>query len=308
MQIILNKISKKFITSEYSSLVFVSFALSICNLYILKMKREKIFFRPNLYALVTGASSGMGREYLFQLTKMGYNVIAVSNQKEALEDAVNEAIGSFKIDQDQKIVPLFIDLSQLDAYKEVIEFTKDFEIEVLINNAGVMICRPLTLHSEEEITRLISLHDHTIVQLSKYFSKKMADRGEGYIMNISSLAAWLQYPVISIYSASKVFIKSFTRSLRCELYGSGVKVTTAYFGAVDTPLYPLSQKYRKIARRLGIMISAEKASKVALKALFKGKANVMPGFINRLFRPILPIIPKRVLNFAFRKAPKSIYF
>ena len=272
------------------------------------MKKAEIFYRPGIFALVTGASSGMGQQYLFQLAQRGYNVIAVSNDFSALESSVNEAITKYVIDKRQEILPLFLDLSRIDAYQQVIEFSKGYDIEILINNAGVMICRPLELHSEEEITKLLLLHNHTTTQLSKYFSKTMVERGKGYIMNISSLAAWLQYPVISVYSASKVFIKSFTRSLRCEMYGTGVKVTTAYFGAVDTPLFPLSKKYRRLARKLGIMISAEKASECALRALFRGKANVTPGFINRFFRPLLPIIPKRILHYAFKKAPKSIYF
>ncbi len=262
------------------------------------------------YALITGTWSGMGREYARQLYALGHNLIVIDiNQKFA--DEVREELEGLKANPSWRrpeVIAIGVDLALVGAAAIIAEKVGDRRVDILINNAGVLPYGDFTEYSQEEISRVMVLHNLTLVQLCNLFAPGMKERGYGYILNISSLCSWMPYPVLSVYSATKRFIKSFSRSLRVELMGSGVSVTTAYFGAVSTNLFPLQESMRKRAFRLGIMISAEQAARKALNATFRGRANVMPGLINWIFLPILPIVPKRMLHFFHKKYGYKIKF
>ena len=137
--------------------------------------------------------------------------------------------------------------------------------------------------------------------LSRHFAKRMKEHGEGRILNISSLSAWMPYPGIALYAATKRYTKDFSRALGIELRGSGVSVTVAYFGAVATPLIGLNPKYMKLAKSLHIMITPEKAAEKALRAMFKRQNGVMPGTINHIGKPFMAIMPKWLLSIIDRK-------
>jgi short-subunit dehydrogenase len=159
--------------------------------------------------------------------------------------------------------------------------------------------------AEPKVNMIMAVHMVTPVILCHHYSRLMKERGSGYILNVSSLAAWMPYPGMAMYSATKRFIKSFSRSLRIELLHTGVTVTTAFFGAVDTGLYRLSDRLRKAARRVSVMISAREAASKALDAMFKGRSTVMPGFLNHLAIPIVSTLSERNLNHLDRKYGKK---
>ena len=110
------------------------------------------------------------------------------------------------------------------------------------------------------------------------------------------------WPGIGMYGITKRFVKDYSRELRIECRRTGVSVTNAYFGAVDTPLVPLKDKYRKLARALTVMITPEIAASRALRATFKRRRGVVPGLLNKIFIPICAIMPDCLLSFAYRKA------
>jgi short-subunit dehydrogenase len=130
----------------------------------------------------------------------------------------------------------------------------------------------------------------------------MKERKCGYILNISSLAAWMIWPGIGMYGHTKRFFRNYSRELRIECQKTGVSVTNAYFGAVDTPLVPLRDNLRKLARALTVMITPEKAVDRALKATFKRRKGVMPGLLNKIFMPLCAIMPDCLLGWIYRKA------
>lgn len=251
------------------------------------------FIRMNMnYALVTGGSSGMGLEYARQLAQRGYNVIIAALYQEET-DAAKEKIATEFHDVD--IVSIGIDLSKSDSasllYERVRNERPDAFVEVLINNAGVLYPKHFKSMSQGEVSRIIMIHNHSTAMLCHYFLPAMLERKKGYILNISSLAAVFPYPFISLYSATKSFTKVFTRALRTELKGSGVVASSIYFGAVSTPLYNLSDKLRRLAINLGVMITPAKASGIALKMLFKGKSGKTPGLINKFAALLAMILP-----------------
>lgn len=272
----------------------------------------KKFRNFEAYALVTGAASGMGRLYARRLALRGYNVIIVDINSKGLEET--EVLVRKDIEEDVKIdtsvkgqfriLPIVQDLSQTDAADRIFEITegKDCKVEVLVNNAGIMYCQGIA-ETSERMLRLISMvHMVTPLMLCRKYVAGMKERGCGYILNISSLASWMIWPGIGMYGTTKRFVKDYSRELRIECQKTGVSVTNAYFGAVDTPLIPLKDSLRKLARGLAVMISPEKAVNRALRATFRRRRGVMPGVLNHIFRPLCMVMPDCLLGWIYRKA------
>ena len=104
-----------------------------------------------------------------------------------------------------------------------------------------------------------------------------------------------------MYGNTKRFIRGFSRSLRIECRGTGVSVTAAYFGAVDTDLFGLPPFYRRLARRLGVMVSVDRAVDSALNAMFRRRRGTMPGVVNHIFRPVMVLLPDSFLHWLYRR-------
>ena len=264
------------------------------------------------WALVTGAASGMGRVYAGRLALMGYNVVLVDINGAGLEETASIVSACVKDSEkvpvpykdDFKVLQIVQDLSQMNAADMVFEQTEaaGCEVEVLVNNAGVMYCQGIAETSERMLKLIMMVHMNTPLMLCRKYVGPMKDRGCGYILNISSLAECMSWPGIGMYGATKRFVKDYSRELRIECQKTGVSVTNAYFGAVDTPLIPLKDSLRKLARALAVMIRPEKAVDRALKATFRRRRGVMPGVLNHIFRPICIILPDCLLGWVYRKA------
>lgn len=272
----------------------------------------KKFRNFEVYALVTGAASGMGRLYARRLALRGYNVIIVDINSKGLEET--EVLVRKDIEEDARIdtsvkgqfriLPIVQDLSQTDAADRIFEITeeKECKVEVLVNNAGIMYCQGIAETSERMLKLISMVHMVTPLMLCRKYVTGMKERGCGYILNISSLASWMIWPGIGMYGTTKRFVKDYSRELRIECQKTGVSVTNAYFGAVDTPLIPLKDSLRKLARGLAVMISPEKAVNRALRATFRRRRGVMPGVLNHIFRPLCMIMPDCLLGWIYRKA------
>jgi len=273
---------------------------------------NRIFKEYKAWALVTGAASGMGRIYAVRLARMGYDLILVDINGRGLEETENmvraEVAASDKVPvlfkDDFRIITIVQDLSRQDAADMIFDRTQEegCEVEVLVNNAGVMYCQGIAETSERMLKLIMMLHMNTPLMLCRKYVVGMKERGCGYILNISSLAECMSWPGIGMYGATKRFVKDYSRELRIECQKTGVSVTNAYFGAVDTPLVPLKDSLRKLARGLAVMISPERAVDCALRATFRRRKGVMPGVLNHIFRPLCRILPDCLLGWIYRKA------
>ena len=275
------------------------------------MKR-KDFKGYKRYALVTGAASGMGRIYCKDLALKGYNVVLVDINAKGLEETaaiVKAAVeASEKVPAEMKkqlkLLNVVQDLSTLDAADQVYAATQQAgcEVEVLVNNAGVMYCQGIAETSERMLKLIMMVHMNTPLMLCRKYVGEMKERGCGYILNISSLAAWMSWPGIGMYGNTKAFVRNYSRELRIECQKTGVSVTNAYFGAVDTPLIPIKPSLKKLARALTVMISPEKAVRRALGATFCRRRGTMPGLLNKIFFPFIVILPDFLLGWVYRMA------
>lgn len=271
-----------------------------------------MFRKFDTYALVTGAASGMGRIYAQRLAAKGYNLVIVDINAKGLEETAEIVKYSISADENIpndlkgafKVLVLVQDLSVMDAADQIWEKTEaeGCKVEVLVNNAGVMYCQGIAETSERMLKLIMMVHMNTPLMLCRKYVNGMKERGCGYILNISSLAAWMSWPGIGMYGNTKRFVRDYSRELRIECQKTGVSVTNAYFGAVDTPLVPLRENLRKLARGLTVMIRPEKAVDKALKATFRRRRGTMPGLLNKIFWPFIVILPDCLLGWIYRKA------
>lgn len=246
-------------------------------------------------ALVTGASSGIGRCYVELLAQRGYNVMLVSRDAELLEEVTTY--------MEQKYTQVAftyyaMDLARVDAAEELFNRTQEEEIyiDVLINNAGEFSYCDIVNTPTDRIERIITLHDITYTKLCKLFGADMAKRGGGYILNMSSYSIWMPWPGLSLYSASKSFIKSFSVSFAKEMRIKKVYVTAVCPAGIATDLYGLSKKWQKIGLRLHALSTPKFCARRGLNSLFKKRRLIVPDWWMRLLIPLLEYMPMCLLN------------
>ena len=255
------------------------------------------------FALVTGASSGIGLAISRELARRGYPLLMVSNEEEKNTSAAADIQAEYKV----RTVALFMDLAKSDSAQKLFDFTvtNEIKIDILVNNAGIFYFRDVNDTSPDTIEKTIILHVLTPSLLSRFFAEQMC--GQGYILNIASIAAWMMMPGITLYSATKSFLRCFSRAMRNETFEKGVSITTVCPGAVATGLYGLAPRYMKLGRRLGIILTPEALASKALKKMFRRKAEYIPGgLINRLFILLVESLPGPLVRFIKKKIDRGL--
>ena len=246
-----------------------------------------------MFALVTGASSGIGLEYAKALAEKGYDMLIVSNQEKEIQETAVRLSEQFHV----SVWPLYMNLAEENAAQQLWQYTHDhnFMVDLLVNNAGVFFFNELTNTDSNRIALMLDLHVRTLTLMCRLFAEDMKKRGSGRIINMSSMSAWMAMPGISTYNATKAYILNLSRSLWYELRPYGVTVTAICPGAVDTGLYGLSDYWRRVAVALGVSMKPQRLVQIALEKSEKGKKQVMPGWINHLFLPLLKHLPDWVV-------------
>ena len=254
------------------------------------------------YAVVTGASSGIGWHISKELAVKGYSLVAVSNQAEQLNNLKSELEEVYQID----VQTLECDLSESVAAESVFDFCqqKELQVEVLVNNAGMFVYGEVVGADKEKVRSILQVHMNTPVMLCRFFGELMAKNHMGYILNVSSISAVMPYPTISLYGPTKTFLRKFTRALRTELKETGVNVLCLLPGATATSLYNTKNINLPLAMRLGIMKKPEVVAKAGVKALFKRRGECIPGLLNKFVMRIMPLIPNILIGFIYRKTKK----
>lgn len=245
-------------------------------------------------ALVTGASTGIGRCYAEQLAALGYNLIIVSRDGELLNKAAREITDTHGV----KVSVLAKNLATLTAAEELFEWTKSegHTVNVLINNAGMFSFCDILDTPTERIKETILLHDVTNTMLCKLFAADMASRGGGHILNMSSYSIWMPWPGLSLYSASKAYLKSFSVAFAKEVREKKVYVTAVCPAGIATDLYGLSKKWQKIGLNIHILSTPKFCARRGLNSLWRRRRSVVPDWWMRLLIPILEYLPMFILR------------
>ncbi len=242
-----------------------------------------------MLALITGADSGIGYGYSQVLSQQGYDLLMVSNRTTELEQAAKQ----IQERSGREIQYLTADLSETGAAKRLFDYCKgnSIQVDLLVNNAGVFFFNEFVITDIKRIDLMMQLHMVCVTEMCYYFGQEMCQRGHGQILNMSSMSAWMTMPGINVYNATKSYILNLTRSLWYEFKLKGVNIIAVCPGAVDTGLYNLAPNLRALAVKIGVSMPPEKLVIKALKALRKGKKQVVPGAINHLFIPLIKHIP-----------------
>ena len=257
-----------------------------------------------MFALVTGASSGIGLAMSREFALRGYPLILVSNEGERLEQVAEEIHAKYNV----KTVAFCMDLALPDSAEKLFAFcTENFlKVEILVNNASIFFFKDIVDTPVSRMETMINLHVLTPSLLCRLFAEEMIhEKRGGYIMNIASISARMMMPGITLYSSSKSFLRGFSRAMRLETFDSGVNITTICPGAIATDLYSLASDYMRLGIRLGVIMKPERFARLAVNKMFRRTAEYIPGaFINRLFIFLVESTPEFVIRIIRRRLAK----
>lgn len=251
------------------------------------------------FALITGGSSGIGWAIALELAQRQYPIVLVSNQEEALKECQT------RIERDFGVAchVLNLDLAQPSAAQSVFDFcqSKGIEVEILVNNAGVLLFSEVASAPVDKMHIILQLHVYTPTMLCRLFGAQMRERRSGHILNVSSISSVMPYPGISIYGPTKTYMRYFSRALRSEMRLYNVNVTCLIPGATQTALYDPNRVNLSLAKKVGVMATAEFVARRAVRAMFRRCAQVVPGFLNKLTMWFVPWVPAWIIVLIHRK-------
>jgi len=238
------------------------------------------------WAIVTGASSGIGREFARELASRGYPILAVARRRKRLEELAKEALA-----RGGRIEILVADLTTEQGVASVVQSIGELsEIEVLINNAGLANVGNFLGATLDRERAAIRLNVDAVVALSHTVLQKMVRDRKGSIMNVASVVAFPPFPHFAVYAATKAFVLSFTEALAEEIRGTGVRILALCPGSVDTELDVFAHN-EGILGKLPSLTPKQVVS-VGLRALETGRVVKVVGILNR-FLPLLERVAPR---------------
>jgi len=259
------------------------------------------------YALITGASSGLGVEFARLFAADGHSLILVARRRDRLEALARELTGKHGSVKAEVIV---MDLSEPGAGKKLFDAVqaKGHFVEFLVNNAGYGSNGTFWKLPIEKETQMIDVNIRVLVELTHLFLKPMLHTKAGAILNIGSTAGFQPGPFMATYYASKSFVNLFSQGLSIELEGTGVTCTLLVPGATDTEFAKVASVEGTVMFKTQVMSAADQVARDGYRAMMKGKRSVVSGFANRAmifserFAPMWLLL--RLVAFLNRRNPK----
>jgi short-subunit dehydrogenase len=246
-------------------------------------------------ALITGASSGIGRAFAERLAADGADLVLVARRTDTLEALAAE----LRARHSASVAVIAKDLNDRNAAETLVAELKDRRITVdaLINNAGLGIHGDLGTASLQSAMTQIAVNINSLTALSTLLLPEMLTRGSGAIVNVASTAGFQPVPHMAVYSASKAYVLTFTRALWRETRGTGVDVLALCPGATETAFFATAGE----AASVGSRRTPEQVVETGLRALRRGQPSVVDGRGNAFVSWIAPRLPERLaLNIAER--------
>lgn len=252
------------------------------------------------YALITGASSGIGYELAKLFAGDGYPLIIVGRDGQTMEAKARELSNEYGVE----VVPMMKDLFHPNAAQEIYDEVKakGLQVDVLVNDAGQ---GQYGLFAEADLQRLldiIQLNVTSLTILTQLFLKDMVARNEGKILQLASIASELPGPLQAVYHATKAYVLSLSEALVNELKDSAVTITSLQPGVTDTDFFDKADfpKDLKILEE-DKMADAAKVAKDGYQALMKGDDKVVSGVKNKVMTAMSNIMPETMITDQMRK-------
>jgi short-subunit dehydrogenase len=229
-------------------------------------------------ALITGGTSGIGKELAKLFAKDQYNLIIVARDQGELDTTASE-LGTLGI----KVETIAKDLSNMDDAFALCQEIGDRQVDVLVNDAGQGVYGLFKDNDIERELDIIHLNICATVILTKHFVQQMAARGEGKILNLGSIAGKVPGPWQAVYHATKAFVLSFTTAVREEMKDSGITFTALMPGITDTDFFnKAGMNDSKALQAEGVKANPADVAKDGYDALMAGDDRIISGFGNKM--------------------------
>ncbi len=243
------------------------------------------------WALVTGASAGIGVALAKELAASGTNLVLTARRKDRLD------VHAAALRKDHGVLTEVIaaDLAQADAPEKIFVFTqeKDLAIELLINNAGFGQYGELTQVPAQRLLDMVQVNCHAVVHLTRLFLPQMIERKRGDVLILASTASFQAVPFISTYAATKAFDLFFAEGLAEEMKPHGIRVCALCPGSTESEFHSVAEQE---AFTMKNQETAEKVARTGLRALATGKSYVVSGLGNYLGAHSQRIVPRRLVT------------
>jgi len=245
----------------------------------------------NDYAVITGASGGIGRDLAEVFAARGVNLILVARKRDILENAAAQISQKFGV----KAMVIEKDLTLANAPAEIFDQVKDLQVEYLVNNAGFgdfgLFCNT-DLKKELDI---ISLNITALTVLTKYFVKEMTARGHGRILNLGSNGSFFSCPLMAVYCATKNYVLAFSEALSVELAKTGVTVTCLCPGPTASGFQKAANNENSKLVKGKRLPTSREVAQFGYRAMMKGKMTAIHG-VNTRFEIFLRRLAPRKLS------------
>ncbi|MBS1490785.1 MAG: SDR family oxidoreductase [Bacteroidetes bacterium] len=253
------------------------------------------------YALITGASGGIGLAMAHELAQRKIDLLLVARSSEKLFQIQKELTERYGV----RIEYLSIDLSLAGSAYAVLDWTikNNFSVYILINNAGYGTWGEVAETPLEKLTNMMQLNMLTLVELCHIFLPQLKKQPQSYILNVASTASYQAVPTLSVYAASKSFVVLFTRGLKRELKSTPVSVTCVSPGATSTNFISRAGLDSMKERAEKFSMRADAVARIAIRGMFGKKTEVITGFANWLSVQLTYLLPK----FIPEKIAESLY-
>jgi uncharacterized protein len=229
----------------------------------------------NEYALITGATSGIGYELANLFAKDGYNLILVARNPERLQEVTDDLKEKYSVE----ITPLSKDLFQSNAAREIYDTVNKMGISInaLVNDAGQGEWGPFAETDLERDLEVIQLNICSLVSLTKLFLPDMIQRNEGKLLMVGSEAGTTPTPLLAVYAATKAFVLSFSAALSDELKDTNITITALLPGATDTDFFHKAKMEDTVVYREKELADPSEVAKDGYEALQKGQSKIISG-------------------------------
>ncbi|MDB6095057.1 MAG: short-chain dehydrogenase/reductase [Verrucomicrobia bacterium] len=243
------------------------------------MKNNETSSSESDLVLVTGASSGIGRELARQFARNGHSLVIVAPVQGELDALAREIREEF----DVTVVPVAKNLADAEAATglRTLLAAQGLTVDILANNAGLGQRGKFWEIPVERDLEMIHVNIEAVVRLTKEFLPGMIQRGRGRILNTASVAGFEPGPTLAVYHATKAFVLSFSEALATELEDTGVTVTALCPGPVDTDFFPKADMVETRAFQKANVMAAQDVAKTAYQALMDGERVIIPGGMNK---------------------------
>ncbi len=255
------------------------------------------------YALITGASGGIGWSMAKELASRKHNVLLIARSKEILSKNCEELKQKFGVHADYLDLDLSIKDSALAVKSWLLE--RNYSIDILINNAGFGSWGNLKDISREELNQMMQLNMLSLADFCKVLLPDLEKNKKAYILNVASTASYQAVPTLTTYAATKAFVVLFSRGLRWELKDGPVSVSCVSPGATSTGFVDRANLTFMKEKAEKFSMQPEPVAKIAIAGMFAGKAEIIPGFMNWITVKAVGLLPKTLPEMIARNLYKT---